>query len=142
MRTTPGNVSEKIPFQRPGWVSQRDWEAFRKAVERGSTYTVVKVVRPTILSLKGYLRHLHQEQQARQSAQAMEPVLPEPPPLPRQPLAVLRGMTDLELRRHAYYRENGIVPWIWTYQEGASIYVKPEHIGKFRSWHKTQKKEP
>lgn len=142
MRSTPGNVSAKIPFQRPGWVSQRDWEAFRKAIERGSVYTVTHAVRPTLQSLKGYVRHLHQEQQAKQSVRAMEPVKPELPPLPPQPLAILRGLTDLELRQHRFYRERGIIPWIWTFREGASIYVKPEHVGKFRAWHKSQKKDP
>ena len=56
----PGNRSATIPFQRPAWASARDWDSWRHAVERGSSYSVVYPVRPTMQSLLRYLLHLEQ----------------------------------------------------------------------------------
>lgn len=64
-----GAVSESISFQRPGWVTLRDWDAFRKAVARRSTYSVSYSVRGTYQSLRQYLRHLRTERDERRNSQ-------------------------------------------------------------------------
>lgn len=66
-----GGKSDLIPFQRPGWVPARDWDAFRKAVARKSTYSVSYSVRGTYQSLRQYLRHLRTERDERRDSQWM-----------------------------------------------------------------------
>jgi len=64
-----GASSELIPFQRPGWMSIRDWEAYRKGAKRKSTYTIRYTVEPTYRSMRHYTRYRRSQREEEREAQ-------------------------------------------------------------------------
>lgn len=131
-----GPKSSLIKFQRPGWTTQGDWDAFVKAATRGSTYIVAFEVLPTLHGLSRYVRHLQQERKAEAMiAMVADAPIPEPVDEPDE-RTLLLGLSELELRQHAVYRAMGIVPWIWTEPRGTNIVLLNEHAKRFRSWQK------
>lgn len=138
LREATGAPAGEIPFHRPGWVSPRHWEAFRKAVERGSTYTVTYTVRPTIASLRRYIRHLESSQTLDKTPFSPAPVEVEESDV----VTLLRGLSELELRQHAYYRGRGWMPWALTEQRGTNIVVTKPKLQAFRKAWKALKENP
>lgn len=143
-RSAVGTSSDAIPFQRPGWVSPRHWEAFRKAIERKSSFTEIVPVLPTLVSLRRYIRHLEADQQAEAVAQIKvtgklftAPANPEEEPQEEQIL--LRGLSEQGLKQHAFYRARGWQPWIWTEERGTNIVLLLKHQKQFTKWQRSRK---
>lgn len=128
LRETTGNVSERIPFQRPGWCSQKDWDAFRKAATEGRTYVVEVKVRPTLAALRRYCLHLGESRRARE----VEGILSAEPVADH--VVWIRGCDELQLRQYAYARTNGIMPWVLTEQRGTNVVVPKHNLKAFEAW--------
>jgi len=128
MRETTGNVSDTIPFQRPGWCSQKDWDAFRRAAADGRTYKIEVVVRPTLSALRRYCRHLAASRKARDldAIMSAEPVSDH--------VVWIRGCDDLQLRQYAYARSIGLMPWTLTEQRGTNVVIPTKNLKAFEAW--------
>lgn len=138
LREASGNVSRDIPFQRPGWCSQRDWDAFRKGVRGNVTYKIEVKLRPTLYGLARYITHLNGIRASQELAERM--AKPEPPD---EYVNLLVGLSEMEQRQHAYYRAKGWMPWALTEQRGANIVVHTSNLEAFRkAWKAAKKANP
>ncbi len=135
MREATGNVSKDIPFQRPGWCSPKDWDAFRKGVRGNVTYKIDVKLRPTLDGLARYITHLN----GLRSSQELAARLAKPEP-PEEFVTLLAGLSEMELRQHAYYRAKGWMPWALTEQRGSNIAVHKSNLEAFRKALKAAKK--
>ncbi len=147
MREASGGKSSKIPFQRPGWVSGPHWEAFRKAVDRKSSYTETVTVLPTLKALRRYIRHLESNALAEQVAKVLASkklfAVPEKDLEETDDLVLLRGLSEIELRQHVYYRAKGWLPWVLTEQRGTNIVVLKTNLKAFvKAWKAVNKEHP
>lgn len=137
-RSLKGPTSPVIPFQKPGWILDRHWEAFRKAASRESTYTVTVTVRPTWSSLRQYIAHLLAEELANSLADAYTaPATPEAVEVEEYVFA--RALSEQELKQHARYRSMGLEPFVWTAPRGTNIVVLEEYRKRFLLWLKARK---
>ena len=108
----PGAVSETIPYQKPGWTAPRDWDAYRKAVARGSSYTVVHKVVGTYESMRRYLRHLQEEREEAKADQLWKIELEELDALIARAREI-RGRIERAAMRMDYPQEsNEVAHWV------------------------------
>ena len=138
-RRYSGPRSEVIPFPRPAWVLDRHWEAYRKAAVRESTYTITLTVKPTLASLRRYVRHLQAEDAAQAIAAAFAPPSVPEAPEPIEDHVLLRGLSVKELAQHERYRAMGLEPWIWTAPRGTNIVLLNEYRKLFALWQRSRK---
>lgn len=133
LRKTTGNVSDTIPFQRPGWCSPKDWDAYRKAATEGRTYTVEVKVRPTLESLRRYCRHLAAVRSAREldGVLSIEPV--------EDHVVWIRSCDEIQLRQYAYARARGWMPWALAELRGTNIVIPKNRLQEFTAWKKANR---
>jgi hypothetical protein len=137
-RSLKGPVSPVIPFQKPGWILDRHWEAFRKAASRESTYTVTITVKPTYSSLRQYIAHLLADETANALADAYT-IQAAPEPVEVEEYVFARALSEQELKQHARYRSMGLEPYVWTAPRGTNIVVLKEYHKRFLLWLKACK---
>lgn len=143
-RAAKGQSSPVIPFRKPGWMSAEDWDAFRKAASRGSSYSRLIQVRtkvaPTLMGLRAYLRHLQCERLNSEIDQIEVSRCMFAKPAPRveeqvaDDIVLRRGLGEQELRQHEWFRKAGWLPWAWTEQRGTNIVLLARHHKEYRAW--------
>lgn len=125
-----GNPSAVIPFQRPGWVLERHWDAFRKAAARRSTYQIAIEVRPTLTSLRQYICHLLAEELADALLSAHE----APAVSDAEELVWARGLSEREQAQYQRYRAMGLEPFVWLEPRGSHMVVAEASRARFEAW--------